>query len=348
MPGRARSCLRAHHALRHRRLGDEERARDLGSWSARRAAAASSATRASGASAGWQQVKISRSRSSGIVLTGSASASSPPPSARSSVSSAPRRRPAALAPDPVDRPVTGGGDDPGRRVVGHAVARPALERGRERVLDRLLGAVEVAEDAGERRDRLPRLAPEQAVAGRRGRSGAAASAPARRPGWPRRPCTGRTSIEPVWPRGSSRPSRSPRRGPALEDVEAAELLLGLGERPVGQQRARRRARARSSRWRSAAAPRRRASTPAARPPRRTRRGACEDRPICSGVASTVRSTRRCRSSQILHGTSWLVAAPVAAFRPYDVQIMRERQRGALPLIRERRRSTLTRCPGSPS
>jgi hypothetical protein len=41
--------------------------------------------------------------------------------------------------------------------------RPALERDQERVLHRLLGAIEVAEDAGEDRDRLPRLAPEQAV-----------------------------------------------------------------------------------------------------------------------------------------------------------------------------------------
>jgi hypothetical protein len=43
------------------------------------------------------------------------------------------------------------------------VGGPALQRDQERVLHRLLGAVEVAEDAGEYRDRLPRLAPEQAV-----------------------------------------------------------------------------------------------------------------------------------------------------------------------------------------
>jgi hypothetical protein len=71
--------------------------------------------------------------------------------------------PAALAPDPVDRPVARRGDDPRRRVRGRAVARPALQRDQERVLDRLLGAIEVAEDAREQRDRLPRLAPEQAV-----------------------------------------------------------------------------------------------------------------------------------------------------------------------------------------
>jgi hypothetical protein len=40
---------------------------------------------------------------------------------------------------------------------------PALERGEEGVLNRLLGAVEIAEDAGEDGDRLSRLAPEQTI-----------------------------------------------------------------------------------------------------------------------------------------------------------------------------------------
>jgi hypothetical protein len=48
-------------------------------------------------------------------------------------------------------------------VLGHAAGRPALERDEERVLHRLLGAIEVAEDAGEDGDRLSRLAPEQAI-----------------------------------------------------------------------------------------------------------------------------------------------------------------------------------------
>ena len=43
------------------------------------------------------------------------------------------------------------------------MVRPALERDDERLLDRLLGQIEVAEDADQRRDRPPRLAPEQAV-----------------------------------------------------------------------------------------------------------------------------------------------------------------------------------------
>ena len=58
-----------------------------------------------------------------------------------------RERP--LAPEPVDRAVARGRDDPGARVARHAVARPALERDREGVLHRVLGELEVAEDAGE-------------------------------------------------------------------------------------------------------------------------------------------------------------------------------------------------------
>jgi hypothetical protein len=40
---------------------------------------------------------------------------------------------------------------------------PALEGDDERLLDRLLGEIEVAEDPDKRGDRPPRLAPEQAV-----------------------------------------------------------------------------------------------------------------------------------------------------------------------------------------
>ena len=59
----------------------------------------------------------------------------------------------ALAPDHVDRAVVGRADDPRTRLVGDAVARPSDERGREGVLHRLLGQVEVAERADEDADR---------------------------------------------------------------------------------------------------------------------------------------------------------------------------------------------------
>ncbi len=65
----------------------------------------------------------------------------------------------ALTTDPVDGPVAGGGDDPGSRVVRDARLRPAVERRRKRILHRLLGAFEVAEDTGQDRDAPRRLLP---------------------------------------------------------------------------------------------------------------------------------------------------------------------------------------------
>jgi hypothetical protein len=67
------------------------------------------------------------------------------------------------AADPVDRPIPGGRRDPCTRICRDAAVGPDLECGDERVLDRLLGEVEVAEDADERRDRPSLLLAEQAV-----------------------------------------------------------------------------------------------------------------------------------------------------------------------------------------
>ncbi len=52
-----------------------------------------------------------------------------------------------LAAQPVDRPVAGGRGDPTAWVGRHAVGRPALSGDRERLSDRVLGEVDVAEDA---------------------------------------------------------------------------------------------------------------------------------------------------------------------------------------------------------
>src|SRR6185436_7915767 len=52
-------------------------------------------------------------------------------------------------PDPVDRPVARGRHDPGAGVVRDPRRRPAIDRRRERVLYRVLGALQVAEDAGQ-------------------------------------------------------------------------------------------------------------------------------------------------------------------------------------------------------
>ena len=62
-----------------------------------------------------------------------------------------------LAADPVDRRVAGRRDDPGAGIARRSVARPALGRADEGVLHRVLGEVEVTEDAAEDRDRARTL-----------------------------------------------------------------------------------------------------------------------------------------------------------------------------------------------
>jgi hypothetical protein len=63
----------------------------------------------------------------------------------------------------IDRLVPGDPGDPGARVVRDPVARPALQCDDERLLDRLLGGVEIPEDPDQTGDRPSRLVPEQAV-----------------------------------------------------------------------------------------------------------------------------------------------------------------------------------------
>ena len=116
------------------------------------------------------------------------------------------------------------GRDPGPGVVRDAPLRPRLEGGDERVLDGLLGEVEVAQDADERRDRPSLLLAEQAVddlvGGRVGVSQSAAAEPAATAWASAAPKStiGRTSIEPVlapgimaaYPSASSRSATSTR------------------------------------------------------------------------------------------------------------------------------------------
>jgi hypothetical protein len=70
---------------------------------------------------------------------------------------------AAPPADPVDRAIASGGRDPRSGIARHALLRPRFECPDERLLDGLLGEIEVAEDANERRDRPPGFLPEQAV-----------------------------------------------------------------------------------------------------------------------------------------------------------------------------------------
>jgi hypothetical protein len=65
----------------------------------------------------------------------------------------------------VERTVARHRQQPRRRVARDAVARPALERSRERVLDGVLGEIPIADRANERRNRPPDVLAEQAVDG---------------------------------------------------------------------------------------------------------------------------------------------------------------------------------------
>ena len=116
-----------------------------------------SATCASGARAGWQHVKISRSRSSS-TLSSSAHAAGvddgdhrPASPASSSASNRARRR------MPIDGLESPGRHQPRARIGGDAVARPLLQRRRERIVQRFLGHVEVAEQADQRGQHAPRI-----------------------------------------------------------------------------------------------------------------------------------------------------------------------------------------------
>ena len=96
-----------------------------------------------GASAGWQQVKISRRRSSGDVvglLVGE----------RRLDEQRERAREGRVAPAQVERAPPRDGRQPRARVLRHAGALPAAQRALVGVLHALLGDVEVARDAHRR------------------------------------------------------------------------------------------------------------------------------------------------------------------------------------------------------
>jgi hypothetical protein len=128
-----------------------------------------SATRASIGSAGWQQVKISRRRSSrylgGVIHLLRRERGLVDRRAQRLEALEDRRLLAqgALTAQAVDRPVAGDAGDPGTGVGGDAVPGPALQRGHEGLLHRLFGELEIADHADQRRDRPSRLLPEGAV-----------------------------------------------------------------------------------------------------------------------------------------------------------------------------------------
>src|SRR6476661_1010044 len=152
----------------------------------------------------------------------------------------------ALAADPVDRAVRGGGGEPAAGVGRHAGHGPLLQRHHERLARRVLGEVDVAEPADERGDEAAVLLAEDPLDGRP----AARGRPVARPVAPRR----HTRLHHVRP-GSGQalertdldlaPARLRALGGELErhvevggvdDPEPADVLLGLEVGPVGDHR----------------------------------------------------------------------------------------------------------------
>ena len=138
--------LGADESLRHRRLGHEERTRDL----VRRQAAERAqrqrdlrVERERRVAAGEDELEplVGDRRLFHVVLR-----------RLWHVEQARLRGERAVAADAVDRAVPGGRHEPGNRVRGRAVARPALGGDRECLLGRFLGEVEVAEEADQARE----------------------------------------------------------------------------------------------------------------------------------------------------------------------------------------------------
>ena len=71
--------------------------------------------------------------------------------------------PLGLPAEPVDGLATGRGEQPGARAVRQARGRPGTERGDDRLLEGVLGEVEVAEDTDQSGENLPRLPAEHVV-----------------------------------------------------------------------------------------------------------------------------------------------------------------------------------------
>ena len=210
------------------------------------------ATRASGASAGWQQVKISRSRSSSTGPVGSWGSGSCIISACRCLSS---RRDSRRIRSMARLPAVVVSQPPG--LGGMPSVAPLLQRHHQRLAGGVLGDVEVAEPARQGRHHAAELVAEDPLD--RGVEVAPARHAADHSAW-----NGRTS---TWPAQAAEPSCGPAQRRVqvgrLDDPEAAQPLLGLGERAVGRRRPPRRCCRRWSRSRAASARRR---TPRRRPP----------------------------------------------------------------------------------
>jgi hypothetical protein len=172
----AQLALGAHDALLHRRLGDQEGAGDLRGLQAADEPQGQPHPRLEGerrVAAGEDQRQAVVGDGHGVVvlLAGHGPLE---------LGGQHRRLvgEALGAPQAVDRLVARRPGDPGGRLVRHAVARPALERDDEGLLDRLLGQVDVPQHASQHRDRPSRAVAEQAVDLERGAAVQEAAVPA--------------------------------------------------------------------------------------------------------------------------------------------------------------------------
>jgi hypothetical protein len=145
-PGVADLALRADEPLREGRLGNEERAGDLGRLETADETQRQrdlGLRRERGVAAGEDQLEPLVG-DGGLLVVGEL---------LGACEQLRLARERLLAPDPVDRRVAGRRDDPGARIARRSLARPALGRADEGVLYRVLGEIEVTEDAAEDRDR---------------------------------------------------------------------------------------------------------------------------------------------------------------------------------------------------
>ena len=139
--------LRAHEPLRERRLGNEETAGDL-----RRRETADEAQRQRDLRVrGERRMAAGEDQLEAFVGDGLLRGLGKLFGAGEQLGLARER---LVAPDAVYRAVARGRDDPRTGIRRHAVQRPPLRSANERVLNRVLGEVEITEDAAEDRDRL--------------------------------------------------------------------------------------------------------------------------------------------------------------------------------------------------
>src|ERR1019366_5878404 len=143
-------ALSAHQPLRHRALADQERAGDLGGLQS------TQQPERQGDLSGLAERRMTAGKDQAQAFVAHRTlwlAAHPTLLSEQPVSLLVALRSRGLAAQPVDRAVACGRDDPPRRARRHASFRPALARDRERLLHRVFGDVDIAEDADQDGDR---------------------------------------------------------------------------------------------------------------------------------------------------------------------------------------------------